>query len=561
MGHVDPPLDRATYASIYGPTTGDRLRLGDTDLSLEVESDDTAPGSEPLVGFGKTIREGLLATSLIPADEALDIAITNVVLLDPVLGVRKTSIGIKDGRVVAVGRAGNPATTEGVTVPLSAATGIVPAEGLIATPGAVDSHVHLLGPQVVPAALSGGTTTVVAMGYGGAFDLGIGPRTNLDRLLDAWRAVPLNLLPLARGSALDPEFLEASLAWGAGGFKIHEDVGAYPAIVDACLSVAERHDVQVALHCDGLGESATLEETLDAVGGRAVHLYHVEGCGGGPTNLLEAVRLENVLPSSTDPTLPFGESAVAEHEDMIRTVHRLHPRFENDLLAARERVRGWTMAAESVLHDLGAISIVSSDSMGMGRIGETTRRTWQLAHVMKAALGSDGGNDNERILRYLAKLTINPALAHGISHEVGSLEAGKLADVVLWRPAFFGAKPALVLKSGFAAWGPLGSGSGSTRLGEPLVHGGLFGSAGAAPARLAAVFTSGAGVERVRSRWPGPVARVSGCRAVRKRDLIRNDATPDVHVDGVAERVLIDGRPVELEPARELPLNRAYFLT
>jgi urease subunit alpha len=554
-------LSRGDYASLYGPTAGDRVRLADTDLVLEVEADDNLPGSEPLVGFGKTVREGQLVSGSIPAEEALDVAITNAVLLDPVLGVRKTAIGIKDGRVVAVGRAGNPETMEGVAVPLSPFTGIVPAEGLIATPGCVDSHVHLLGPQVVAGALAAGTTTLVAMGYGGAFDLGLNPRTNLERLLDAWRAVPLNLLPLARASTADESALEAALAWGAGGFKVHEDVGAYPEIVDAALAVAERHDVQLALHMDGLGESATLAETLAAVGGRTVHCYHVEGCGGGPPDLLEVVSLDHVLPSSTNPTIPYGATAVAEHELMIRTVHRLHPRFENDALAARDRVRGWTMAAESVLHDLGAISIVSSDSMGMGRIGEVTRRAWQLAHVMKRAGGEEGRNDNERILRYLAKLTINPALAHGIAHEVGSLEAGKLADVVLWRPAFFGAKPQLVLKAGFAAYGPLGSGSGSTRIGEPLVYGSVFGGTGAAPARLATIFAAGAGAERVGGIWPGPVSAVRGARTVGKRDLVHNGATPRVEVDPVRREVRVDGEPAVLEPARELPLNRAYFLT
>jgi urease subunit alpha len=553
-------LTRADYASVYGPTTGDRVRLGDTDLLLEVEADDTAAGSEPLVGFGKTIRDGQLTSGDIPPDEALDIAITNVVLVDPVLGIRKTSIGVKDGRVAAIGRAGNPATMDDVAVPLSAATGIVPGEGLIATPGAIDSHVHLLGPQVAAAALAGGTTTLVAMGYGGAFDLGVNPRTNLDRLLDAWRAVPLNLLPLARAATANEAFLEATLSWGAGGLKVHEDTGAYPEIVDAALSVAERHDVQLALHADGIGESATLEETLAAVGDRCVHCYHVEGCGGGPVNLLEVVSRDNVLPSSTDPTVPYGATAVAEHEDMIRTVHRLHARFGNDLEAARGRVRAWTMAAESVLHDLGAISIMSSDSMGMGRIGEVTRRTWQLAHVMKRAHGDSGRNDNERILRYVAKLTVNPALTHGMAHEIGTLEPGKLADVVLWRPAFFGAKPQLVLKAGFATWAPLGSGSGSTRIGEPLVYGSMFGGIGAASAELATVFTSAAGAERVRGRWPGRVSTVSGVRGVRKRDLVRNSATPAVRVDPETERVFVDGEPVELEPAAELPLNRAYFL-
>ena len=343
---------------------------------------------------------------------------------------------------------------------------------------------------------------MVAMGYGGAFDLGIGPRGNFDRLLDAWRAVPINLVPLARASTPEAAFLEAQLEWGAGGFKVHEDVGAYPAIVDAALSVAEAFDVQVALHADGTGESATLDESLEAVGGRCVHAYHIEGCGGGPVDLLEAVSRPNILPSSTNPTIPYGATAVAEHEVMISTVHRLHPAFTDDGAAARGRVRSWTMAAESVLHDLGAISIVSSDSMGMGRIGEVTRRTWQLAHMMKRAAGDETWSDNERLLRYLAKLTINPAMAHGISHDVGSLEAGKRADLVLWRPAYFGAKPAVVIKSGFAVWGPLGSGSGSTRLGEPLGYGGLFGSIGAAPSELAAIYPSAAGADRV-----APLAR------------------------------------------------------
>jgi urease subunit alpha len=551
-------LSRADYASVYGPTVGDRVRLGDTDLLLEVERDDNDPGSEPLVGFAKTIREDQLASGRVAPEEALDVVITNVVMLDPILGVRKTSIGIRAGRIVAVGRAGQPGS-EHVDVPISSVTGIIPGEGLIATPGTIDSHVHLLGPQVVPAALSGGTTTLVAMGYGGAFDLGINPGGNVDRLLEAWRAVPINLVPLARAATANEAMLDASLGWCAGGFKVHEDVGAYPEIIDATLRVADRHDVQLALHMDGIGESATLAETLAAIDGRAVHCYHVEGCGGGPVDLLEVVGHANVLPSSTNPTVPYGAGAVAEHEDMIRTVHRLHPRFANDLEAARGRVRGWTMAAESVLHDVGAISIMSSDSMGMGRIGEVARRTWQLAHVMKRVSGP-GGADNERILRYLAKLTINPALTHGIAHEVGSLEPGKLADVVLWRSAFFGAKPQLVLKGGFAAWAPLGSGSGSTRIGEPLVYGSQFGSIGAAPAQLATVFVAEVGLGRVREIWPGPVEVVRGTRSIRKADLVRNGATPSVVVDPEREQVLVDGQPALLEPAAELPLNRAYFL-
>ncbi len=553
-------LSRRDYAALYGPTTGDRVRLADTNLLVRVEADDNRPGHEPVVGFGKAIRDGQLAGAGRPLQDAMDVVITNVLLLDPVLGVRKTCLGIREGRVAAIGRAGDPDRDAEISVPISSATGIVAAEGLIATPGAVDSHVHLIGPQLVRAALEGGTTTVVAMSYSGAFDVGINPRGNFDRLLDAWSAVPLNLVPMVRGSTDRGAFLDELLEMGGGAFKIHEDVGAYPEIVDAVLACAERQDVGVALHADGLGEAATLEETLAAIAGRSIHAYHVEGCGGGPTNLLEAVAEPNVLPSSTTPTVPLGVNVAAEHEEMIATVHRLHPALPNDARAARARIRPWTIAAESVLHDLGAISIMSSDSMGMGRMSEVARRTWQLAHVMREAAGESGEDANERVLRYLAKLTINPALVHGIAHDVGTLEVGKLADVVLWRPAFFGVVPQLVLKAGFPVWGARGSGYGSTRIGEPVVQGRLWGSLGRAPEQLATVYTSAAGEGRVRARRHGPVGVVQGTRGLGKADLVRNGATPRVDVDGERCEVRVDGTPVVLQPATDLPLNAAYTL-
>ncbi|QEC47408.1 urease subunit alpha [Baekduia soli] len=553
-------LSRAEYAALYGPSTGDRVRLADTDLVVTVEADDTAPGHEPVVGFGKTIRDGQLSSGRMALEEAMDGVVTNVVLMDPVLGIRKTCLGIRDGRIAAVGRAGDPDRDPGVTVPISAATGIYAAEGLIATPGTIDTHVHLIGPQLVPTALAGGITTVAAMSYSGAFDLGINPTGNFDRLLDAWAAVPLNLLPLVRGSTTEEGFLDALLEMGGGGFKIHEDVGAYPDVVDAVLRVADRHDVQVALHADGLGETATLEETLAAIAGRAIHAYHVEGCGGGPVNLLEVVSHPNVLPSSTTPTVPFGVNVCDEHEEMIRTVHRLHPALPNDARAARARIRAWTIAAESVLHDLGAISIMSSDSMGMGRIGEVGLRAWQTAHVMRRATGEEG-DANARVLRYLAKLTINPAIAHGIAGDVGSLQPGRLADVVLWRPAFFGVKPHLVIKGGFPAWGQRGSGSGSTRIAEPIVQGPLWGGLGRAPEQLGTVFTSAAGEARVRARRAGPVAVVTGTRTIGKADMVHNAATPAVEVDPVRREVRVDGVAADPAPAAELPMQRAYFLS
>jgi len=554
------PLDRAGYAALYGPSVGDRVRLGDTDLLVCVEADDAAPGDEPLIGFGKTVRSGQLMATRLSPDEAPDVVITNVLLLDPVLGIRKTSIGIRHGRVCAVGRAGNPETMDDIDVPIGPSTGIVPAEGLIATPGVVDSHVHLSSPNLVSAALAGGVTTVVAMGYGGAWDIGIGPADNLGRLLDAWQAVPLNLVPLARASTPDRDRLEEALAIGAGGFKVHEDTGASPEIIDAAISVAERVDVQVAMHLDGTGETATLRESLGAIAGRTAHLYHVEGCGGGPINLIEAVSEPNVLPSSTNPTVPFGATAVDEHVEMIRTVHRLNPVLQNDMAAARDRVRGWTMAAESLLHDLGAIPIMSSDAMGMGRVGETLRRTFQLAHLMKGADGGGDGHDNARVLRYLAKATINPARTHGIAHDTGSLEVGKLADIVLWHPAFFAAKPQLVLKRGFAVFAPQGSGSASTRLAEPLIGCRQFGAMGAAPRHLAVVYAAGVGQEALASAWPGLRGVVSSCRTIDRSDMLHNTTTPSVRVDARRERVSVDGVDVEPAPARHVPLNRAYFL-
>lgn len=567
-------MERDRYARLYGPTTGDRVRLGDTELFAEVEADFTRYGDEPLAGFGKTIRDRLLATSRAGRDSELDLVIVGAVIIDPVLGVVKGSIGIKDGRIVGVGRAGSPELGGSPDLVIGSNTGVLPAEGLIATPGGVDTHVHFSSAAIVPAALSSGLTTLVGMGYGGVWDLGVNPAYNLRRMQEAWEGIPLNVAFLGRGSSLERGALARNLEAGCAGLKVHEDTGAYPEIVAAALTVAEEYDVQVALHTDGLNESGELEETLDAIGGRTIHAYHIEGAGGGHPNVLELVSQPHVLSSSTTPTIPFTVHTAGEHFDMTMTVHRLSRDLPADVAAVRARIRPSTMAAETLLHDLGAIPIIASDSNGMGRIGEVIARTWQLAHVGKlrsqgepaappaSAPGTARPADNDRILRYLAKYTLNPAIAHGLAHEVGSLEPGKLADVVLWHPAYFGAKPNLVVKAGFVAWGVAGDGNGTTRLCQPLRYRPYYGGLGAAAASLGVTFVSRAAYEsgpRV-GRWGRRFSPVGHCRRLTKADLRYNAACPSVRVDPATLAVTVDDAPVRVEPARSLPLTRRYWL-
>ncbi|MEU6113121.1 urease subunit alpha [Streptomyces sp. NPDC047117] len=558
-------LDRRAYASLYGPTTGDRVRLADTDLWVRVEADDTEPGEELLGGCGKTARDGLLVASRAPRESALDMVVLGVLVMDPLIGIRKTNIGIKDGRIVGVGRAGNPETTDGVELVVDSHTAMITGEGLIATPGVVDSHVHLSSPEVVPAALSAGVTSLVGMGIGGVWDVGANPAYNLHSLIEGWRDAPINVAFLARGSSSSQELLERAVLAGAGGFKIHEDWGATPRIVDTCLGVAEQADLPVALHTDTLNESGYLADTLDATGGRTVHAYHVEG-GGGHPDLLEIVSQPHVLTSSTTPTLPLTPATAAELLPMTLTVHRGHHDVPSDLSIAQSRLREHAIAAENALHDLGAISIVNSDSMGMGRIAETARRTWQLAHVQAMLAGETGPdvNNNARVLRYLAKITLNPAIAHGMAADVGSLRPGSLADVVLWRPATFGAQPELVLKSGFVAWGVTGSGSGSTRLTQPRVMKPYFGGLGAAPRRLSTVFVSQQCLDDKQSFDALPrgvrYAPLRNSRGLSRADMIANTAVPDVQVPTTPDSVLVDGRPVDIHRAAELPLTRLQNL-
>jgi urease subunit alpha len=578
---------RREYAALYGPTAGDRVRLGDTGLEVQVQADDTSYGDEILCGCGKTMRDGMLATSRPAADSRLDMLVSNVVVIDPVLGVRKTNIGIKDGKIAGVGRAGNPDVVDDVDLVIDTHTALVPGEGLIATPGIIDSHVHLSSPALLDVALSTGVTTVVGMGLGGVWDVGVNPEHNLEAMVKAWRDIPLNVAFLARGSASHPALLERALAAGASGFKVHEDFGAYPAIVDTCLGVAEEADVAVALHTDSLNEAGMLADTLAAIAGRVVHAYHIEGSGGGHPRLLELASEAHVIGSSTTPTLPFGVNTLSELVPMTMTVHRQNPAVDSDVAVSRGRVRSATIEAENVLHDVGAIPVINSDSMGMGRIGELVRRTWQLASRrlddngaatpagapppesragQAPTAGQHGmgqhGADNERVLRYLAKLTINPALAHGLADHVGSLEPGKLADVVLWHPAFFGTKPELVLKSGFVAWGVSGDGAGSTRLGQPRKYRPYFGGLGDAPASLAAIFVAASALEHgLAHKLPGRrLLAVRGTRHIRRSDMLHNTATPRVEVPADGSAVRINGAAVHVDPVTWVPLGQLYHL-
>lgn len=562
---TDASIDARDYVSLYGPSTGDRIRLGDTDLWVEVEADDTEPGEELIGGCGKTARHGALVRPSADRDSALDLVILGVVLLDPVLGIRKTSIGVKDGRVVGVGRAGNPDVQEGIDLVVDAHTAMIPGEGLIATPGLVDSHVHLSNADLVPAALASGVTTLVGMGIGGVWDVGANPAPNLHALIDGWAHAPVNAAFLARGSSTSAELLERSVLAGAGGFKIHEDWGASPEVIDTCLGVADQADLPVALHTDTLNETGYLEDTIAATRGRTVHAYHVEG-GGGHPDLLRIVEQPHVLTSSTTPTLPLTRDTVAELGPMTMTVHRGHAALDADRAIAASRIREHAIAAENALQDMGGISIINSDALGMGRVAEMGRRAWQLAHVQAGLLGETGPDHpaNERVLRYLAKLTVNPAVAHGLAAHVGSLQPGRIADILLWQPAWFGTTPELVVKSGFVAWGNAGSGSGSTRITQPRRMRGFYGGLGDAPSRLAHVFVAETALQDAAARAALPAGRrytaIGQARGLTCADMVRNTATPHIDAVGEPDPAVVDGTPIAIHHAERLPLTRLHHL-
>ncbi|MFI9343841.1 urease subunit alpha [Streptomyces sp. NPDC052773] len=552
------------YAATHGPRAGDRVRLGDSGLTIKVESDSQRYGDEFLAGFGKTARDGLHLKAA-AVRETCDVVISNVVVIDAVQGIRKVSIGIREGRIRSIGRAGNPHTLDGVDVVVGTGTSIVSGEGLIATAGAVDTHVHLLSPRIMEASLASGVTTIIGQEFGPVWGVGVNSPWALKHAFNAFDAWPVNIGFLGRGSSShEAPLIEALAEGGASGFKVHEDMGAHTRALDTALRVAEEHDVQVALHSDGLNECLSVEDTLRVLEGRTIHAFHIEGCGGGHVpNVLKMAGVPNVIGSSTNPTLPFGRDAVAEHYGMIVSVHDLKPDLPGDAAMARDRIRAGTMGAEDVLHDLGAIGITSSDAQGMGRAGETVRRTFAMAGKMKAELGGpDTDHDNERVLRYMAKLTINPAIAHGLAHEVGSIEVGKLADIVLWRPEYFGAKPQLVLKAGFPAYGVVGDPNAATDTCEPLVLGPQFGAHGATPADISVAFVAQAALDQGRDTMPTRRRRVAvrGTRGIGPADLRLNSRIGAVDVDQRTGLVTLDGEPLRSEPADSVSLNRLYFL-
>jgi len=569
-------IPRRTYADLYGPTVGDRVRLADTELIIEIEKDFTRYGDEITFGGGKVIRDGMgqSSTALREAENgALDLVITNAVILDH-WGIVKGDIGIKDGRIVKVGKAGNPDTMMGVDPELvvGAATEVIAGEHLIVTPGGVDSHIHFISPQQVYTGISNGITTMIGGGTGPATGTAATTCTpgawNLARMLEAAEAWPMNFGFLGKGNAAAMAPLAEQIEAGACGLKLHEDWGTTPAAIDACLEVADDFDVQVAIHTDTINEAGFLEATVAAIKGRAIHTYHTEGAGGGHApDIIRIASFPNILPSSTNPTRPFTVNTIAEHLDMLMVCHHLNPQVPEDVAFAESRIRPETIAAEDILHDLGVISMISSDSQAMGRIGEVVLRTWQTAHKMKIQRGPLTGdsarNDNHRAKRYVAKYTINPAITHGMTSEIGSIEPGKLADLVLWKPAFFGAKPELVVKGGFIAWSAMGDPNASIPTPQPVLYRPMFGSFGKATAQTAITFVSQAAITSGVPEELGLkkiVRPVTDCRRIGKKDMIHNDATPNIDVDPETYEVRVDGKVITCEPASVLPLAQRYFL-
>ena len=566
-------INRIKYANMYGPTSGDKVRLGDTELIVEIEKDYTVYGDEAKFGGGKTIRDGMAQSARATRSEGvLDFVITSVMIIDH-WGIVKADIGIKDGKIVGIGKAGNPDTMEGITpnMIIGASTEVHGGAGLIATAGGIDTHIHFICPQQIDHALYSGITTMIGGGTGPADGTNATTVTpgawNLQKMMEAADAFPMNLGFFGKGNCASPAPLEEQILAGALGLKIHEDWGSTTAVIDAALTIADKHDVQVAIHTDTLNEGGFLEDTINAINGRVIHTFHTEGAGGGHApDIIKAAMYPNVLPSSTNPTRPFTVNTIDEHLDMLMVCHHLDKSVPEDVSFADSRIRPETIAAEDILHDMGVFSMMSSDSQAMGRVAEVITRTWQTAHKMKVQRGAllpDKDNDNFRVKRYVSKYTINPAITHGISEYVGSIEAGKLADIVLWKPSMFGAKPEMIIKGGMIIASRMGDPNASIPTPQPVIYRPMFGAYGKALHKTCATFVSKLSLEQNVVQQYGlqkMVLPVKNCRNISKKDLIHNDATPTIEVNPENYQVKVDGEHITCEPMKELPLAQRYFL-
>ncbi|WP_010661154.1 urease subunit alpha [Brucella anthropi] len=563
-------ISRQAYAELYGPTKGDRLRLADTELIIEVEEDRCIYGEEVTFGGGKVIRDGM-GQGQRPSSETADLVITNVIILD-YWGIIKADVGIKEGRISGIGKAGNPDIQPGVDIIVGPATDVIAGEGKILTAGGIDTHIHFIAPQQAEEALASGTTTLVGGGTGptvGTLATTVTPGPwAIHRMLEAVEALPINVGLLGKGNASKPEPLREQIRAGAVGLKLHEDWGTTPAAIDNCLNVADEEDIQVAIHTDTLNESGFVKDTFAAMKGRTIHSFHTEGAGGGHApDIITAAGEENILPSSTNPTRPYTINTVDEHLDMLMVCHHLSPKIPEDVAFAESRIRRETIAAEDILHDLGLFSMMSSDSQAMGRIGETTLRCWQTAHKMKVQRGplsqDSSRNDNFRAKRYVAKYTINPAITHGFAHEIGSIEVGKRADLVLWKPEFFGVKPSLVMIGGMIAIAPMGDPNASISTPQPVHYRPMYGVLGRALGSTGVTFVSKAALDDgigEKLKLSKQLVAVKGIRSIRKKDMIHNGLTPKLEVDPQSYQVRVDGELITCEPADVLPMAQRYFL-
>ena len=565
-------ISRKNYVDLFGPTTGDRVRLADTDLIIEIEKDLIKYGDESVFGGGKSIRDGMGQASGVSREESLDLVITNAIILDPVLGIIKADIGVKDGKIVGVGNAGNPNIADNVDMIISSNTEIIAGENTICTPGTIDSHIHFISPQQATHAICNGTTTMIGGGTGPADGTNATTCTpgkwNIHRMIESVDNFPMNFGFLAKGNDSLESTLFEQIESGACGLKLHEDWGTTPATINSALNVADKTDTQVAIHTDTLNECGFVDDTIAAIAGRTIHTYHTEGAGGGHApDILKVASEPNILPSSTNPTRPFTVNTLSEHLDMMMVCHHLNSSVPEDISFAESRIRGETIAAEDVLHDIGVLSMMSSDSQAMGRVGEVTTRNWQTADKMKKMTGSlpedNSENDNFRVKRYIAKITINPAITHGISDYVGSLQSGRLADIVIWSPQFFGVKPKMIIKGGFIAYSLMGDPNASIPTTEPVLYRPMFGSLGKAVQSTSVIFTSQLALDngmQEKINCDKKLVAVKNCRSIGKKEMLYNDATPEIDVNPETYEVKVNGKITTTDPATKLSLGRLYHL-